>query len=85
MSDADRIVAACKLLGIERVAIAPAGMRREGLPDTMIDSVRGREIYFAPNGDVLGFWTPEEALAKLRCAVSVIENERAGQRPQGIK
>lgn len=65
---------ACELLGIRRVAITNDGLRRAELHRFVGDAeVTGREFWFGPDGDPLGFYTPAEGLAALRRCVAVLD------------
>jgi hypothetical protein len=68
-----RVDDACRLLGIRRVAITNDGLRRAGLDSFVGDAaITGREFWFGPDGDPLGFYTPAEGLAALqRCVVAI--------------
>jgi len=74
--DRRRLERACKLAQITRVVISP---RHPGvqLSEATRDAMRGREMWFGPNQEVLGYFTPEEGLAKLHETIARIDAERA--------
>src|SRR5215467_497754 len=68
---------ACRRAQITRVAISP---RHPGLllPEATRDAMRGREMWFGPNHEVLGHFTPEEGLARLDETIARIHAAHAG-------
>jgi len=70
--DRRKLERACRLAQITRVAISP---RHPGLQlsEATRDAMRGREMWFGPNRKVLGHFTPEEGLARLRETIARID------------
>jgi len=76
--DRRKLERACKLAGITRVIISPhhPGLQ---LSAATREAMRGREMWVGPNDEVLGYFTPDEGLAKLRESIALIEAERANE------
>jgi hypothetical protein len=71
MSKPDQL---CRLLNITRVGITARAMIRAGIPAASAAKLAdSREMYFGPDGNPLGYWTPEEFVASLTRCVAAIE------------
>lgn len=78
-----KIKEACAVLGIKRVSMVPGGLRRENFSETLIESVKGKEMWFGPNGEVLGFYTEDEGLAALGRVIAYVDSGRTGDSGNG--
>jgi hypothetical protein len=66
-----KIIEACKILGVKRVAMKPAARQFSAALAAAVS--HDQEFWFGPKGEPIGIYTPAEGLAALRRCVAFVK------------